>query len=60
MATPWGHLSTNNEIKINGIAAVICDNRNIDWEANNVLYCISSKGSFSKNELIKIAESIKS
>lgn len=47
------------EIKINGVDAVIYDDRNIDWEANGVIYGISAKGEVTKDELIKIAESIK-
>lgn len=47
------------EIKINGVDAVIYSDRNIDWEANGVLYGLSGRGEISKSELIKIAESIK-
>ena len=47
------------EIKINGVDAVIYDDRNIDWEANGVIYGISTRGAVTRNELIKIAESIK-
>ena len=47
------------EIKINGVDAVIYDDRNIDWEANGVIYGISAKGEITRTELIKIAESIK-
>ena len=47
------------EIKINGVDAVIYDDRNIDWEAKSVIYGISAKGEVTKDELIKIAESIK-
>ena len=47
------------EIKINGVDAVIYDDRNIDWEANGVIYGISGRGEITKDELIKIAESIK-
>jgi hypothetical protein len=47
------------EIKINGVDAVIYDDRNIDWEVNGVIYGISGRGEITKDELIKIAESIK-
>ncbi len=48
------------EIKINGVDAVIYGNTNInlDWEINGVLYMLSGKG-MAKDEIIKIAESIK-
>lgn len=47
------------EIKINGVDAVIYSDSNIDWEANGVLYGLSGRGEVDKDELIKIAESIK-
>lgn len=47
------------EVKINGVDAVIYDDRNIDWEANSVIYGISAKSEITRDELIKIAESIK-
>lgn len=47
------------KIKINGVDAVLYDDENIDWEANGVIYGISAKGEVSRDELIKIAESIK-
>ncbi|MGF7058516.1 DUF4367 domain-containing protein [Brassicibacter mesophilus] len=47
------------QIKINGADAVIYNNRNIDWENNNTIYALSGRGEISKDELIKIAESIK-
>ncbi len=50
---------TIEKVKVNGKDAVVSDDSSIDWEADNVLYGISSKGAFSKTELIKIAESIK-
>ncbi|ADY56292.1 hypothetical protein Sgly_1998 [Syntrophobotulus glycolicus DSM 8271] len=46
------------EVKVNGVNAVISDDTSIDWEANQVLYSMSGKGDFPKEELIKIAESI--
>lgn len=46
-------------VKINDVDALLYDDRNIDWEANGVIYALSSRGEISKSELIKIAESIK-
>lgn len=46
------------EIKINGIDAVMYNDRNIDWEDNGVLYMLTGR-KITKNELIKIAESFK-
>ncbi|MBU5438082.1 DUF4367 domain-containing protein [Tissierella sp. MSJ-40] len=46
------------EIKINGVDAIMYDERNIDWEANGVIYMLNGR-EITKNELIKIAESIK-
>lgn len=54
--------STDGEIekvKVNEVDAVICDGKSINWEANGVLYGLMGKGELSKDELIKIAESIK-
>ena len=45
-------------IKINGADAVMYD-RNLDWEANGVIYALSGRGVVANSELIKIAESIK-
>jgi hypothetical protein len=47
------------KIKINGVNAVISDNRSIDWEYKNVIYFLSGMGEISRNDLIKIAKSIK-
>ena len=47
------------EVKINGIDAIISDDKDIDWEANGVLYNILGRGEITRAELIKIAESIK-
>lgn len=47
------------KVKINGVDAAIIDDRSIDWEANGVLYGVSGRGEFGKDELVKIAESIK-
>lgn len=46
------------EVKINGIDAVMYNDSNIDWEDNGVLYMLSGRG-IAKNELIKMAESFK-
>lgn len=47
------------KVKVNGKDAAIIDDRYIDWEYDNVLYEVSGKGTFGKDELIKIAESVK-
>lgn len=47
------------ELKINGVDAVMYNDRNIDWEANGVIYGLSGRGRITKDELIKIAGSIK-
>lgn len=47
------------EIKINGVDAVLYDDSNLDWEYNGVIYMLSGRGEIAKDELIKIAESIK-
>ena len=49
---------TVEKLKINGVDAILMDNKNIHFEANNTLYIISTKGNISKEELIKMAESI--
>ncbi len=46
------------KVKINNVDAVIHDT-SIDWEYNGVLYSLIGKGELDKNELIKMAESIK-
>lgn len=46
-------------IEINGVDAIISDDKDIDWEANGVLYNILGRGEITRAELIKIAESIK-
>ncbi len=46
------------QIKINGSDAVLYDNANVHWEANNVLYLLLGRD-LDKTELIAIAESIK-
>ncbi|WP_291581949.1 DUF4367 domain-containing protein [Clostridium sp. UBA6640] len=55
--------SNIEEIKINGADAIMSDgvrsdSKGIDWEANGVIYSISSRG-ITRDELIKFAESIK-
>lgn len=50
---------TVEKIMINGVQGVLADDKNIDWEKDNVLYTMSSRRNISKDELIKIAESIK-
>lgn len=47
------------KIKINGVDAVISDDSSIDWEYNKVLCSLSTKGNITKDELIKVAQSIK-
>lgn len=46
------------QIKINGVDAIIADGKEIYWEYNDVVYSLTGK-KIGKNELIKIAESIK-
>ncbi|MHB8061402.1 MAG: DUF4367 domain-containing protein [Ruminiclostridium sp.] len=47
------------EVKINGIDAVLSADKSIAWETDKVLYFLAGKGEIDKSELIKIAESIK-
>ncbi|WP_213950963.1 DUF4367 domain-containing protein [Tepidanaerobacter syntrophicus] len=47
------------ELKINGQDAVLYDDSNLDWEYNGVIYMLVGRGEIAKDELIKIAESIK-
>lgn len=47
------------EIKINGVDAVLYGDSNLDWEYNGVIYMLVGRGEITKDELIKIAESIK-
>lgn len=47
------------KIEINGVDAVIYSDRNIDWEMRGIIYALSGRGEVTKDELIKIAESIK-
>lgn len=61
--TTKGELSTDGTIekaKINGVNAVISNNRSIDWETKTAIYFLAGKDAgIAKSELIKIAESIK-
>ncbi len=50
---------TVEEAKVNETEALIMDSDSIHWEVNGVLYHINSRGGFSKEELLKVAESIK-
>lgn len=47
------------EIQINGVKAILSADKNLDWELNGVLYMLCGRGEVTKDELIKIAESIK-
>uniref|UniRef100_UPI001BD1EF40 DUF4367 domain-containing protein n=1 Tax=Tepidanaerobacter acetatoxydans TaxID=499229 RepID=UPI001BD1EF40 len=47
------------ELKINGQDAVLYGDSNLDWEYNGVIYMLVGRGEIAKDELIKIAESIK-
>lgn len=50
---------TVERARVNGAEALIMDDQSIDWEANGVLYHITSRGAFGKDDLLKMAESIK-
>ncbi len=45
-------------IKVNGADAIMYSDRNLDGEANGVIYALSGRGVVPKSELLKIAESI--
>ncbi|OMD82082.1 hypothetical protein BSK49_26490 [Paenibacillus odorifer] len=49
---------TIEKVKINGVDAVLVNGKGLDWEANEVLYGVTS-ASLDKNDLIKVAESIR-
>jgi len=49
---------TIEKVKINGVDAVFVNGKGLDWEANGVLYGVTS-ASLDKNDLIKVAESIR-
>lgn len=56
----YGNSDKIEEVNINGSKALLCDDRTLDWEADNVMNFLSiSRSGLSKTELIKIAESIK-
>lgn len=46
-------------VQVNGVKAIMTGEDSIDWEADSVLYGISTHGKIEKEQLIKIAESIK-
>ncbi|WP_410771113.1 DUF4367 domain-containing protein [Fontibacillus sp. BL9] len=53
---------TIESAKVNGVDAVIINEKSIDWEADGILYSVMTKRmgeSIEKSELIKIAESVK-
>ncbi|RCX18140.1 uncharacterized protein DUF4367 [Fontibacillus phaseoli] len=53
---------TIESAKVNGVDAVIINEKSIDWEADGILYSVMTKRMgepIEKSELIKIAESVK-
>lgn len=50
---------TVEKVKVNGAEALIMDDSSIDWEADGVLYHMTSRGAVGKDDLLKMAESIK-
>jgi hypothetical protein len=46
------------QVKIKGVDAVMMNDRTLDWEANGVLYGLSTHG-LDRAEVLKIAESIR-
>ncbi|MFF2908661.1 DUF4367 domain-containing protein [Paenibacillus sp. NPDC057934] len=46
------------KVSVSGVDAVMWDERNLDWEADGVLYGLSTKG-LDRAEVLKIAESIR-
>lgn len=50
---------TLEETKVNKNKAVITDNRNIDWECDGISIGVLGRGEISKDELIKVAKTIK-
>ncbi|MFE4710900.1 DUF4367 domain-containing protein [Paenibacillus sp. NPDC056722] len=46
------------KVSVSGVDAVMWDDRNLDWEADGVLYGLSTKG-LERTEVLKIAESIR-
>lgn len=54
-------MSTNGKIEklqINGVDAVMINDKAVDWEANGVLYDVSA-ANLDKDEIVKVAESIR-
>lgn len=50
---------TVEEIDINGVKAILQDEADLDWEADGLLFGISTRNNISKEELIKMANSFK-
>ena len=50
---------TIEEIDINGNKAVLMDDRSIDWECDGISVGFNSRGCISRDELLKVAKSIK-
>ncbi|MNY82618.1 hypothetical protein D3C86_2248380 [compost metagenome] len=46
------------KVKVNGVDAVMMNDRTLDWEADGVLYGITTHG-LERSEVLKIAESIR-
>lgn len=56
----YGNSDKVEEVNINGVKALLSDDRNLDWSYDNVMIFLASKKSgISKAEIIKIAESMK-
>ena len=50
---------TVEEVEINGEKAILQDERNLDWEADGLLFGISTRNNISKEELLEMARSFK-
>lgn len=50
---------TVEEIDINGAKAILQDEKDLDWEADGLLFSMSTRNNISKEELIKMARSFK-
>ena len=48
---------TVEEVDINGAKAILADGKNLDWEADGLLFGISTRNNISVEELIKMAKS---
>ncbi|MDP4132803.1 MAG: DUF4367 domain-containing protein [Bacillota bacterium] len=59
--TAFGYATdgTIEETKINGNKAVISDGRSIDWECDDISIAVQGRGEISKEDLFKVAKSIK-